>query len=411
MANILIGSSNVYRNFERAVSSGRFADRDLQLVRCTKKAVFDSYVAGLTSADLVVTSVLENFLNDVCTGVPDDEIQLFAHQQITAHVESLLSLSTRLPELNILICPPMYRSVPAWYGSYLPDILGFLASEVTRVDSSRIGLCSPFVVVPSMLEEDGVHLTPSGGDRFMAHLDSELQTMLQEVPPTPDAASTTPMDQDVDVISCQVPTVVPLTFQTLNTIEALGEAVTSLVKSTSDFETYARRRFRNDDFVFARLKEEADTDLNRSREDRVVLTGLPNPPTSMRSHAEKKKHYSDAITRLLTLACAAIEPVPKVEDVYVNIRKGQGQPLVEARFETVSGAQAFRRESVKLAKAEHSEFSSLFISNSVTQSTRVRIEVLKALGKRLTSTTETAYVQGFISRPVLQYHAKTLYVC
>jgi hypothetical protein len=39
----------------------------------------------------------------------------------------------------------------------------------------------------------------------------------------------------------------------------------------------------------------------------------------------------------------------------------------------------------------------------VTQSTRVRIEVLKALSKKLTTPTETAYVQGFISRPLLQY--------
>ena len=32
--------------------------------------------------------------------------------------------------------------------------------------------------------------------------------------------------------------------------------------------------------------------------------------------------------------------------------------------------------------------------------------MLKAFSKRLTSTTENAYVQGFISRPVLQYHVK-----
>jgi len=72
----------------------------------------------------------------------------------------------------------------------------------------------------------------------------------------------------------------------------------------------------------------------------------------------------------------------------------------------VSGAQVFRREGVRLAKAEHAEFASLFLSNSATQSTRVRIEVLKSLAKKLTSPTESAFVQGFISRPVLHYHAK-----
>jgi hypothetical protein len=79
---------------------------------------------------------------------------------------------------------------------------------------------------------------------------------------------------------------------------------------------------------------------------------------------------------------------------------------VEARFDTISGATLFRKEGAKLARDEHAEFSSLFFSNSVTQATRVRIEILKALAKKLSSPTENAYVQGFLSRPVLQYHAK-----
>jgi hypothetical protein len=83
-----------------------------------------------------------------------------------------------------------------------------------------------------------------------------------------------------------------------------------------------------------------------------------------------------------------------------------GGSISTFRFDTVTGAQVFRREGARLAKAEHAEFSSLFFSNSVTQSTRVRIEVLKTLAKKLTTPTESAFVQGFISRPVLQYHVK-----
>ncbi len=93
--------------------------------------------------------------------------------------------------------------------------------------------------------------------------------------------------------------------------------------------------------MFARLKEEADAELNRSREDRVVITGLPPPPSTARAHADKKKHYSEVLLHLITLACASIEPVPTVVDVFVNIRKGQGQPLVEARFDSASCARAF----------------------------------------------------------------------
>lgn len=136
----------------------------------------------------------------------------------------------------------------------------------------------------------------------------------------------------------------------------------------------------------------------------MVITGLPRPSSST-SHADKKKHYSDVITRLISLACASADVLPTVLDVYINLRKDQGLPVVEARLDSVSGSQLFRREGVRLAKEQHAEFSTLFLSNSVTQSTRVRIEILKALSKKLSTPSETAYVQGFISRPLLQFRA------
>ena len=405
MSNILYGSSNIYRHFERVRDAGKFAGRDLQLVRCTKKAVLDASLASLTSASLVITSVLENFISEVCIGVADDEVQLFAHQQITAHVESLFGLVTRLSDVNVLISPPIYRSEPSWFGSYLPDFLGFLTAEVARVGSARLAVCAPFIVYPSLLEADGVHLTNAGGDRLMSHLEAALDIMLV------DASNVTEMDgveENTPTTSSsqltQILNVVSRNSSQLDSISSLGEAVTELHQSTSSFEAFVRRRFKNDDFVFARLKEESNVDVNRSREDRVVISGLAGSFAA--THAEKKKHFVEVVTRLVEISCASIDPLPRVMDVYVNLRKDRGQPLVEARIDTASGAQAFRREGVRLAKAEHAEFASLFFSNSVTQSTRVRIEVLKAFAKKLTSTTENAYVQGFISRPVLQYHVK-----
>jgi hypothetical protein len=379
----------VYRHFDRSVASGCFSG--FRLIRCTKKDVFDAHLVTISSAKTIVTSVLENFITEICSGVPDEEVQLFAHQQITAHVEALSALTSRLPEVSVTICPPMFRSTPSWYASYLPDFLGFLASEISRVGTGRLVLCPPFIVVPSLLESDGIHLIPQGGDRFLAHVDSHLKSL------TSASASTW---------SSEDPTVETEATPLLDSLESVGAVVMQLVRSTTAFETVARRRFKNDDFIFARLKEEADADVNRSREDRVVITGLPSPRTPSSSHADKKRHYSDVVTRLITLSCVSADPLPRVADVYINLRKDRGVHLVEVKLDSVTGAQLFRRESVRLAKAEHEEFSTLFFSNSVTQATRVRIEILKALSKKLTTATEDAYIQGFISRPVLQYRVK-----
>jgi hypothetical protein len=197
----------------------------------------------------------------------------------------------------------MYRSTPAWFGSYLPDFHAFLNSEVARIGSPLIGVMSPFMAVPSLLEPDGIHLSPAGGDRFLAHLGSELTTMLVEATEVPDEA--VPMESDAvesdaaDDRLSQILNVVNRSATRLDALSTLGESVSSLTKTTAEFEAFARRRFQDDNFIFARLKEESDAEVNRSREDRVVVTGLPVPPSTATTHVAKKEHYTDVIMFML----------------------------------------------------------------------------------------------------------------
>jgi len=361
MVNLIIGLSNVYRNYTRALGIGLFAGRELQLVNCTQKAVFEARLATIDSSGYILVSVLENFIVAACTGVTDEEVRLFSQQAITAFVDTVFTAVQRVQGLNVIVMPPMYRSSPLWFGPYLPELISFLTSEVSRTNANQIAVCSPFTVVPSMLESDGVHLSAAAGDRFLAHLDAELGRLLVEV----DGSGGTPQAYDrLD----QILAVVNRSSSQLESLQGVSNAVTELSRATSSFESFVRHRFKDDDLIFARMKEESDTDLNRSREDRVVITGLSSPTGAPSTHAEKKRHYSELITRLVAVACASSEVQPKVVDVYINLRKDRGTPLVEARFDTVQGAQIFRREGVKLAKALHAEFQPLFFANSVTQS-------------------------------------------
>jgi len=220
MANILYGSSNVYRHFSRATETGLFSGRDLQLIKCTKKAMFDAHLLTVQDPSLIMTSVLENFIVDVCTGIQDDEVQLFAHQQITAHVEALFDCVTRFDKVNVIISPPLFRSAPVWFGSYLPDFHHFLISEVARLRSPRLAVCNPFLVLPSSLEPDGVHLLPQAGDSFLSHLDSQLRVMLIPIPLNSDVVPPPPgdrLDQILDVVS--------RTSARMDSLQRLGETV------------------------------------------------------------------------------------------------------------------------------------------------------------------------------------------
>jgi hypothetical protein len=49
----------------------------------------------------------------------------------------------------------------------------------------------------------------------------------------------------------------------------------------------------------------------------------------------------------------------------------------------------------------------LFVTNSVNLATRVRIDILKAIAKKVTNDEVQAYVVGFISRPIIHLRKKT----
>jgi hypothetical protein len=301
MANYLYGSSNVYRHFSRCCGAGVFAGRDLQLVKCTKKTVLDAHLLTVESAGLVITSVLANFIVKICSGVTEEEVPLFANQQITAHVDSLLSLVNRIPSVNVIIVPPLFRSSPSWFGPYLPGIVNYLVSEVGRAGSDRIAVCQPFICTPGLLEEDGLHLTVQGGDRFLQHIDSELGRLLVEVIP---AVAPDRLDQILAAVTRN--------SAQLDNFGVLSDTVRGLTQSTSEFEAHVRRRFKDDDLIFARMKEESDAETNRSREDRVVITGLPGPASAVSTHADKKKHYIEVLNGLILIACAASVQMPKL---------------------------------------------------------------------------------------------------
>ena len=61
----------------------------------------------------------------------------------------------------------------------------------------------------------------------------------------------------------------------------------------------------------------------------------------------------------------------------------------------------FRTEGARLSRAKHAGFANLYFNPSITLATRVRIEVLKALSNRVTSSKQLAYCVSNGPRPKL----------
>ena len=157
--------------------------------------------------------------------------------------------------------------------------------------------------------------------------------------------------------------------------------------------------------MFARTREEIDAASNRSKEDRIVINGLtsPNPlPTDPRLRIE-------ALKGIVSETFEKILPGFQGKVIYLSQGRQQelSQQMIEVKVDKAKFAVALRKAFAERRKKKDlgSELDSLFLTNCVNVATRVRVDIMKALARRLTNSTDLAYVAGFTSRPMMHIRA------
>jgi hypothetical protein len=163
-----------------------------------------------------------------------------------------------------------------------------------------------------------------------------------------------------------------------------------------------RARQANDNLCFARLREESDTMANKAKEDRVVITGITSksaPPTD----PEQRKTW---IKKIASDIFESLIPDFQGQIHFVNQARNKGThiPLIEVKLDSVENATKIRKAFAEKKKA-NVDLGRIFVSNSVGLSTRVRVDVLKAIARKITDSSIIAHVVAFISRPVM--HVKS----
>ncbi len=358
--------------------------------------MFASSLAIRPGLSLVVVSVLSNFLCDAGQNVDQSERLDTLNKVIRDHVGLLAQYARDNAASRFVIVPPLTRSVPDWFSAYLPGLSSLLLSEVISLSSTQLKCLSPFISPASYFDSDGVHLNPAAGLEFIKYIFAGVD---QAYPV-------------IDGLPQLDPPLHPFPATNLPQNPGLGElasAVKELASVTEKFQSEALTRREQDNLVFARLKEDRDYELNKSRENRFTVSGLQLKGSQVppRDPVQRKEFFRVILQDLVDQACPDADPRPTVVDVYVNMRHGLGSPFIEGRMDSVASASAFRVAGSKLAKSEDDNFKGLFIANAVTLTTRVRIEILRALASNLTSPSQEAFVKGFSSRPVLCVKAKT----
>jgi hypothetical protein len=163
-----------------------------------------------------------------------------------------------------------------------------------------------------------------------------------------------------------------------------------------------------DNLMMAAIKEDQDTEANKAMMDRLTIMGIRIPNVRRLKEDDKVKAMRTRVEKLLDYIK---EEGQSVEVLFVRHLNGQARnpdsTVLEVKFASSKQASMIRTNFIK--KRDSSELENINITPSVRLSTRVRIEVMKAIAGSLKahdkSVTGALCVQ-FVNKPVIKVFRK-----
>jgi hypothetical protein len=376
MSNLLIGSSNVNRHYK---ASDYPNVRQYKMVKSTQMAGFTTYMENLEAAsESVLISVFENFVIDAVgadIAAPEETIDRCIKDFLTIILDSAI----KLPDTKFGIVMPLRRPAVPWYQERVLPITSFIGegikAMISNKDINNVAIISCISETSQQFEADMIHLTKASAKVFLEVVLSSAEKFF-----------------NADMIN--------LTDGGHRDPDQVLDVENRLLRLERTARVQADKNVSND-LMFARGREETDAGSNKNKEDWIVLNGLktaaPLPDTPRERIESLKVIVAGIFERLI--------PSFKGKITYLSHGKNQGQliPMVEVRMDSAVHAIEVRKAFADKRKKKtlDKDLESLFVSNSVTLATRVRVDVMKAIARKLTNSKDLAYVAGFTSRPML----------
>ena len=391
MKTTIIGSSNIYRPYDILAKE----DQDkIDLKRCTRITAFKVFMDGLKENQRnVVISVIENFVCDAVGEVVDnDEVGRIVKGVLDEFFEALKETAHRLPRTRFVMVEPTQRPGVGWYTLAFNEFKTEYTSRVAALHTMNVSVIK-FDDLPSQIfDQYGVHLTPGMGLQFLNAV-SYFAEQIFKAPIVDLADNEETMEASEDVVAGG---------SGVGSGTGDGQSPVTRAQLDAVLKNIDLRRH-NDNMVMARIREELDFAANVKKEDRLIISGLT-------SNVAKPANEVDARRWIREIAGAALDKIlenssAKIQFVGANKNNANDIPLCEVKFKEADWAGKVRREFGKLRKEGKVE-GRVFVANCVTQATRVRLEILRAIAKQCCSGNEDMMVMGFTSRPILQIRKK-----
>jgi hypothetical protein len=327
---------------------------------------------------VAVISVFENIMADAVKGLSKDPEKM--EEAILKSIDGVLELvkltADRMPQTKLAIVTPLLRPALPWFAEKELQVYDYIKKTMNSIRLTRNNVFMIECVCKSLqvFEKDGVHLTVDSAVCFLEDMLGKSEIAFNSV--------------SIDLTKATG------TSGHGTTLGDTNRRIDDMVDSLS-------RRFDADNMMFARIREELDSAANLKREDRVVVNGITSKtplPTDNRQRLEKLKDLAMEIF-------LEIKPDFKGRILFASQGRSADHdlPSVEVKIDKVEHAIAIRKAFAAQRKNGllKGNLEKIFIANSVNPPTRVRIEILKAIAKKISNDNELAYVVGFIPRPVM----------
>ena len=381
----LIGSSNVSR-FYKIEDFPNFTPCNMS--KCCTIESFKVRMEELEEVNKeIIISVIENFFCDAVGENRDEKVIDEKIEEVMVDFLMVVKVTAeRLGGSRFALGQPIRRPRNTWYSTRLPIITKRFCDGIGNLGLSNVSWVEAPIEKEQIFDALGVHLTKDAGVYYVESLMSKASEFfsadLMEVVDTENEE-----EEEAEII-----------IHEIGGQKKKPGKLQTLENDLTSFKADVLKRRHFDSMVTMRLAENQDAELNKGKEDRIIINGLTNTVPCPVGVDEKKKWMLDMVSPIVD---SIVEGSSK-DIVFVSLAgtKERDIPLCEVRFKTREMALQVRREFAAKKKGGK-DFGRIAIFNSVTLSTRVRIEILWAMAKKCCNEKEIASVQSYISKPTL----------
>jgi hypothetical protein len=397
IARIIVGSSNVRRFY----TPGKFSEYDPYKIEfCTVKRMFEVTMEALPSNAFVIISAIENFIEKE-VGQEKEEAANFKilEEVVGRFIGTIVESAKKNLTSRFAVAYPLLRPGSKWMTANEDRIRqeferaynGQSCGNISKIDCVTRG---SQIFIP-----DGVHLTEKAGNMFVGNLLGMAEDCF--------AAEVINIDTekaDTDIVD---------KIAAIASGSKDGVAVAEMKRTATEMREWRDRlernldnKFKNDNLVFARLREEIDSEINRKKEDRTLILNYVD--SNLIPAAGKEKN--DFLKKCGLEFCKKLDEGFNGEVLFAsaNGRPDKGKLMLEFRLDSVEKARDIRKQFAvkRIAKTLPEGFENLQVMSVVTQGTRVRTEIMRAIGRKIETNTQVGYDPTYLPRPILHIKAK-----